>query len=136
MLKSALEINHGKINPIRGKISDSFLRSSHAESAPKLNNKNVSQPSFIEVLDEVSGKYWIRYCLSFILYYCKVCNLKFDIQQDIEPTVLSKDKKKHHQSGLLYSNKTSGDIEMDGLRNYLRVKTKNNIIKSMHGIEK
>jgi hypothetical protein len=69
------------------------LRSGLAESAPKLNNKNVSQPSFIEVLDE-----------------------------DIEPTILSKDKKKHHQSGLLYSNKGGGDIEMDGLRNYLRVR--------------
>jgi hypothetical protein len=77
---------------LRGKNSDGSLRSSLAESAPKLNNKNISQPSFIEVLDE-----------------------------DIEPTILSKDKKKHHQSGLLYSNKGGGDIEIDGLRNYLRV---------------
>jgi hypothetical protein len=91
-LKSALEINHGKVsNPaLRGKISDSSLRSSRAESLTF--NKNISQPSFIEVLDE-----------------------------DIEPTILSKDKKKHHQSGLLYSNKGGGDIEIDGLRNYLKV---------------
>lgn len=55
LLKSALEINSKVSNPLlRGKISDSSLRSSHADSAPKLNNKNISQPSFIEVLDEVS----------------------------------------------------------------------------------
>jgi hypothetical protein len=60
-LKSALEINHGKIsNPLLRKDeknSDQSLRSIHAESAPKLYNhhssKNISQPSFIEVLDEV-----------------------------------------------------------------------------------
>jgi hypothetical protein len=33
------------------------------------------------------------------------------------PAPLTKLKKKHHQSGLLYS----GDIELDALRNYLRV---------------
>lgn len=58
MLKSALEINHNKVsNPMLrkdGKNSDQSLRSVHAESAPKLYNKNISQPSFIEVLDEVS----------------------------------------------------------------------------------
>lgn len=61
LLKSALEINHGKIsNPMLRKdekTSDQSLRSIHAESAPKLFNhfgsKNISQPSFIEVLDEV-----------------------------------------------------------------------------------
>lgn len=36
--------------------------------------------------------------------------------------MLTKQKKKHHQSGLLYSMKNSGgDIELDALRNYLRV---------------
>lgn len=61
LLKSALEINHKSSNPIlrkEEKYSDQSLRSIHGESAPKLNNqysiKNISQPSFIEVLDEVS----------------------------------------------------------------------------------
>lgn len=66
LLKSALEINHGKIsNPMLRskddkKNSDQSLRSIHAESAPKLHShygsKNISQ-SRIEVLDEaeVSG---------------------------------------------------------------------------------
>jgi hypothetical protein len=63
LLKSALEINHGKnsTNNLRKdeKLSDQSLRSVHADSAPKLFNqtkassKNISQPSF-EVLDEVS----------------------------------------------------------------------------------
>ncbi|XP_070494972.1 major facilitator superfamily domain-containing protein 6 isoform X2 [Chironomus tepperi] len=60
LLKSALEINHGKIsnNMLRkdDKNCDQSLRSIHADSAPKLYNhygsKNISQPSFIEVLDE------------------------------------------------------------------------------------
>jgi hypothetical protein len=60
LLKSALEINHGKIsNPMlrkdEKKNSDQSLRSIHAESAPKLHShygsKNISQ-SRIEVLDE------------------------------------------------------------------------------------
>lgn len=46
-----------------------------------------------------------------------------NIFKDIEPSTLTKEKKKHHQSGLLYSLKSSGDVEMDALRNYLRVKT-------------
>lgn len=42
--------------------------------------------------------------------------------QDIEPSLLTKDKKTHHyQSGLLYSIKPTGDIELDALKNYLRV---------------
>ncbi|KAL7040264.1 hypothetical protein ACKWTF_000330 [Chironomus riparius] len=60
LLKSALEINHGKISNhmLRkdDKNCDQSLRSIHAESAPKLHShygsKNISQPSFIEVLDE------------------------------------------------------------------------------------
>jgi hypothetical protein len=43
------------------------------------------------------------------------------INKDIEPSPLSKLKKKHHQSGLL-SLAGKGDIELDTLRNYLRVK--------------
>lgn len=58
LLKSALEINHNKISyPMLRrdvKTSDQSLKSVHAESAPKLYNKNISQPSFIEVLNEVS----------------------------------------------------------------------------------
>lgn len=58
-MKSALEINHGKIsNPLLRKDeknSDQSMRSIHAESAPKLHShygsKNISQ-SRIEVLDE------------------------------------------------------------------------------------
>lgn len=42
--------------------------------------------------------------------------------QDIEPNLLTKDKKSHYyQSGLLYSIKPTGDIELDALKNYLRV---------------
>jgi hypothetical protein len=58
LLKSALEIsNHrNSIMSKRDKNSDQSL-SNHAGSAPKLSNqhgsKNISQLSFIEVLDEV-----------------------------------------------------------------------------------
>jgi uncharacterized protein (DUF1786 family) len=55
------------------KLSDQSLRSMHADSAPKLFNqmkassKNISQPSFIEVLDEVSvvvldGEVFVELC--------------------------------------------------------------------------
>lgn len=58
LLKSALEINHGKIsNPMLRKdekTSDQSLRSIHAESVPKLwINHSSKNTSFIEVLDEV-----------------------------------------------------------------------------------
>ena len=45
----------------------------------------------------------------------------YEIKKDIEPSLLTQEKKKtHYQSGLLYSLKTS-DMELDALRNYLRV---------------
>ncbi|CRK88289.1 CLUMA_CG002068, isoform A [Clunio marinus] len=99
LIKSALEINNGKIsNPMLRKdekSAEQLLRSQAEITGPKLFNqlsgRNISQPCFIEVLNE-----------------------------DIEPSLLTKQKKRHHQSGLLYSLKNTGDVELDALRNYLK----------------
>lgn len=114
-MKSALEINQGKVlNSVlrkNEKTSDQSLRSSHAESTSKLYNqlgRNLS--GFVEVLSEVSKQN------STSSMFC-LLNLPF---KDIEPTLLTKQRKKHHQSGLL-PIKSSGDIELDALRNYLKV---------------
>lgn len=60
------------------KNSDQSLRSIHAESAPKLHShygsKNISQPSFIEVLDEVWNEFLIN---------LRVLGVFFRLGQDI-----------------------------------------------------
>lgn len=76
LLKSALEINHGKIsNPMLRKDeknSDQSMRSIHAESAPKLHNhygsKNISQ-SRIEVLDEAEVSALMTTCGGVLCLY-------------------------------------------------------------------
>uniref|UniRef100_A0A8D8GW67 Major facilitator superfamily domain-containing protein 6-A n=1 Tax=Culex pipiens TaxID=7175 RepID=A0A8D8GW67_CULPI len=94
LLKSALEINHKVSNThLRkdGKNSDQSLDSKRSDSAPRLNPlKNISQPALSAVADEVGI-----------------------------PSVLSRHRKKHHQSGILVIKATSHDGDLD-LRNYLR----------------
>ncbi|XP_021700566.1 uncharacterized protein LOC5566438 isoform X2 [Aedes aegypti] len=94
LLKSALEINHKVSQPhLRkdGKASDQSLNSKRADSAPRLNpSKNISQPTLGAVVDEVGP-----------------------------PSVLTRQRKKHHQSGILVRKASSHDADLD-LRNYLR----------------
>lgn len=93
LLKSALEINHSKTsNPILQKDEKSSDQSLRSESVPKLYNfpPNKNVSQHLTVLED-----------------------------NIEPSLLTKQKKRHHQSGLLYSLK-SGEVELDALRNYLR----------------
>ncbi|XP_053695421.1 uncharacterized protein LOC128742947 [Sabethes cyaneus] len=98
LLKSALEINHKVSQPHlrkEGKASDQSLNSKRADSAPRLNpSKNISQPALGAVVDEVSMKAGA-------------------------PFVLSRHRKKHHQSGILVIKVTNQDGEVD-LRNFLR----------------
>ncbi|XP_055540662.1 uncharacterized protein LOC129727164 [Wyeomyia smithii] len=94
LLKSALEINHKVSQPHlrkEGKASDQSLNSKRADSAPRLNpSKNISQPALSAVVDEAGA-----------------------------PFVLSRHRKKHHQSGILVIKVTNQDGEVD-LRNFLR----------------
>ncbi|XP_058819544.1 uncharacterized protein LOC131682227 isoform X1 [Topomyia yanbarensis] len=94
LLKSALEINHKVSQPHlrkEGKASDQSLNSKRADSAPKLNPaKNISQPALSVVADEIGA-----------------------------PSILSRHRKKHHQSGILVIKVTNQDGEVD-LRNFLR----------------
>uniref|UniRef100_A0A182IT32 Major facilitator superfamily associated domain-containing protein n=1 Tax=Anopheles atroparvus TaxID=41427 RepID=A0A182IT32_ANOAO len=94
LLKSAVEINHKTSHPHlrkEGKASDQSLNSKRADSAPRLNqSKNISQPALSAVVDE-----------------------------DLPTSVLSRHRKKHHQSGILVVKACSQDGDLD-LRNYLR----------------
>ncbi|XP_058447079.1 uncharacterized protein LOC131427687 isoform X1 [Malaya genurostris] len=94
LLKSALEINHKVSHTYLrkdGKESDQSLNSKRADSAPKLNpSKNISQPTLSVVTDEIGA-----------------------------PSILSRHRKKHHQSGILVIKVTNQDGEVD-LRNFLR----------------
>uniref|UniRef100_A0A182PUW1 Major facilitator superfamily associated domain-containing protein n=1 Tax=Anopheles epiroticus TaxID=199890 RepID=A0A182PUW1_9DIPT len=94
LLKSAVDINHKASHPHlrkEGKASDQSLNSKRADSAPRLNqSKNISQPTLSAVVDE-----------------------------DLPSSVLSRYRKKHHQSGILVVKACSQDGDLD-LRNYLR----------------
>ncbi|XP_050076887.1 uncharacterized protein LOC126564028 isoform X1 [Anopheles maculipalpis] len=94
LLKSAVDINHkASQQHLRkeGKASDQSLNSKRADSAPRLNqSKNISQPTLSAVVDE-----------------------------DLPSSVLSRHRKKHHQSGILVVKACSQDGDLD-LRNYLR----------------
>ncbi|XP_049284994.1 uncharacterized protein LOC125764620 isoform X2 [Anopheles funestus] len=94
LLKSAVDINHKASHPHlrkEGKASDQSLNSKRADSAPRLNqSKNISQPTLSAVVDE-----------------------------DLPSSVLSRHRKKHHQSGILVVKACSQDGDLD-LRNYLR----------------
>uniref|UniRef100_A0A182QCI2 Major facilitator superfamily associated domain-containing protein n=1 Tax=Anopheles farauti TaxID=69004 RepID=A0A182QCI2_9DIPT len=94
LLKSAVDINHKASQPHlrkEGKASDQSLNSKRADSAPRLNqSKNISQPMLSAVVDE-----------------------------DLPSSVLSRHRKKHHQSGILVVKACSQDGDLD-LRNYLR----------------
>ncbi|XP_035775658.1 uncharacterized protein LOC118457866 isoform X1 [Anopheles albimanus] len=95
LLKSAIDINHKASHPHlrkEGKASDQSLNSKRADSAPRLNqSKNISQPALGAVVDE-------------------------DLPTS---AVLSRHRKKHHQSGILVVKACSQDGDLD-LRNYLR----------------
>uniref|UniRef100_A0A8W7PM87 Major facilitator superfamily associated domain-containing protein n=1 Tax=Anopheles coluzzii TaxID=1518534 RepID=A0A8W7PM87_ANOCL len=94
LLKSAVDINHKASHQHlrkEGKASDQSLNSKRADSAPRLNqSKNISQPILSAVVDE-----------------------------DLPSSVLSRHRKKHHQSGILVVKACSQDGDLD-LRNYLR----------------
>uniref|UniRef100_A0A182Y645 Major facilitator superfamily associated domain-containing protein n=1 Tax=Anopheles stephensi TaxID=30069 RepID=A0A182Y645_ANOST len=104
LLKSAVDINHkASQQHLRkeGKASDQSLNSKRADSAPRLNqSKNISQPTLSAVVDEV-------------------CEMARGFGWDLPSSVLSRHRKKHHQSGILVVKACSQDGDLD-LRNYLR----------------